>query len=283
MTASTTSHDATASALRAADAAFAALTCPPDPLTLDCTTLTARLGRDVGLPDGAVPLCELRDWMLTHRRAFAARDAIWRDLVARARTGEAGWVIAAVGMAMPALVRLAGGLARGYRGDPADLDAEVLTGFLAALRGAVDLDRPGVYARLCWAGYRAGLAARHADARQVPLTELDRGAASAAPRLPYGHPDLLLAEAVAIRLIDPDEADLISRTRLDHVPVERVAADVGVEPSVLRMRRRRAERRVVRGLTTGLLSGVVSPATRRALAVEADRRAAGRSGEPASP
>jgi hypothetical protein len=57
-------------------------------------------------------------------------------------------VIAAVGMAMPALLRHAAQLATGYRGDRDDVDAEVLTGFLAALRERVDLAKPAPHAAL---------------------------------------------------------------------------------------------------------------------------------------
>jgi hypothetical protein len=189
------SGDWPASALRAADAAFTALTCDPDPLTLDCDTLTASSTADdparggrLGLPAGEVPLRDLRDWMLAHPKRYAARDAIWRELVLRARLGEAAWVVAAVGMAMPALIPCAGRLAAGYRGDPNDLDAEVLTGFLEALRGRLDLTRPGLYARLCWAAYRAGRAARRADDGYLLLDDLDTAVGSRTPQLPYGHP-----------------------------------------------------------------------------------------------
>jgi hypothetical protein len=57
-------------------------------------------------------------WLLKHRAVYAARDAVWRDLVTRERNDGPEWMIATVGMAMPALVRFAGSLARGYRGDP---------------------------------------------------------------------------------------------------------------------------------------------------------------------
>jgi hypothetical protein len=72
------------SALQAADTAFTALTCDPDPLTLDCDAL----GEDLHLPPGKVPLRDLRDWMLAHPAAFAARDAVWRELILRARLDE---------------------------------------------------------------------------------------------------------------------------------------------------------------------------------------------------
>jgi len=56
MTMSDTPHWPT-SALHAADTAFAALTCEPDPLTLDCDSL----GADLHLPPGQLPLPTLRD------------------------------------------------------------------------------------------------------------------------------------------------------------------------------------------------------------------------------
>ncbi|MEV6527208.1 hypothetical protein AB0M43_35280 [Longispora sp. NPDC051575] len=61
---------------------------------------------------------------------------------------------------MPALARCAGRLTAGYRGEVADTDAEILAGYLTDLRGEdLGLTRPAVYARLCWAGRRAGRAA----------------------------------------------------------------------------------------------------------------------------
>ena len=166
-----------------------------------------------------VALPRLRAWMLTHRAAYAARDAVWRDLVTRARSDGPQWVIAAIGMAMPALVRFAGGLARGYRGDPDDLDAEIVTGFLDALR-SVDLDAGRLHARLCWAGFRAGIAARNADNPYLLVGDVEQ-LSGAAPHLPYGHPDLIVARAVAAGVIDRDDADLIVASRLDRTPSSR--------------------------------------------------------------
>ena len=260
------------SALQAAATAYAALTCEPDPLSLDCDSL----GDELGLPAGQVPLPKLREWILAHRDNHAARDAVWRELVGRAHTAGPAWVIAAVGMAMPALISTAGRLARGYRGQPADLDAEILTGFLTALH-RVDPDRPGVYPRLYWAAFRAGVAARHADAPYVPVDDID-AASARAPHLPYGHPDLLLARAVALHLIDEADAELIIHTRLEYQPVEQLANATGTDPAVLRMRRKRAERKVASGVLSGLLTGVVSPDTRAQLAHNAAARSAARTG-----
>ena len=42
---------------------------------------------------------------------------MWRELVVRARRDGPAWVVAAVGVAMPGLRRIAGMLAAGWRGD----------------------------------------------------------------------------------------------------------------------------------------------------------------------
>ncbi len=160
-----TGADWPSSDLDAAAAAFDALTREPDPpLSLDCHTLRPGLG----LPAGSVSLAALRDWMLDHPDAHAARDAVWRHVVTRARQCGGNWLIAAAGLAMPALVGHARSLAVDYRGNPDDLDAAILTGFLTRLR-RVEPRRPAVYASLVYAGWRAGLAVRRQDHRYVPV------------------------------------------------------------------------------------------------------------------
>jgi hypothetical protein len=64
----------------------------------------------------------LRDWLLAHRDNYPARDAVLRELIDRARTLKGDWRIVAVAMAMPALIRLAGGLARP---DPTTPDPQI--------------------------------------------------------------------------------------------------------------------------------------------------------------
>ncbi|TDC58595.1 hypothetical protein E1258_20500 [Micromonospora sp. KC207] len=102
--------------LLAADAAFVARTSDPAPLTLDCDSLPRDIGKHPRLPSGVVALPVLRHWLLKHPGDYGGRDAVWRELVLHARLRGAEWTIAAVGMAMPALVRIAGQLSAGYRG-----------------------------------------------------------------------------------------------------------------------------------------------------------------------
>ena len=140
-------YSAPVDALDAADAAFRLLCAGPRPLSLHASRLAA------GLPDRPVPLDELRELLLHPATSARARNQVWAELVRRARAGDPAWTVGLAGIAMPGLRRTAGSLAAAWRGDPADLQAEVLTGFLAAVR-ALDLDdleSVPLASRLCWA------------------------------------------------------------------------------------------------------------------------------------
>ncbi|MGC5054674.1 hypothetical protein ACLQ2S_24845 [Micromonospora sp. DT48] len=328
-----------ASALRAADKAFAALTVDPAPLTLDCAALTragtpgttgsagagttvsgtrgtadsgtaecgtsvsaggvtaaagcagttagdlgasAPAGIDLDLPFGEVPLPVLRDWLMAHPSAYAARDAVWRELIRRARQGRPEWVIAAVGMAMPALVAMAGSLAAGYHGDPADIDAEILTGFLEGLRGGVDPGRDAPHASLCFAAWRAGRDLRLAQ-REYPLVDdIEHAAESRLPRHPYGHVDLLVYRAEALGVIDGEDVEPYIAIRLARRTPALVAETLDVEVDVLRMRLNRADARLAWALDVGLLTGPLSPRLRDELTRRHDIRAKIRAGRAAA-
>jgi hypothetical protein len=260
--------------LQVADLAFTALTSEPRLLSLDCTELAARLphGSELGLPGGEVLLRDLRQWMKDHPDNYPALNAIWRELVARARELRGEWLIGAIGMAMPGLVRHAGALARDFDGDPADIDAAIVEGFLEALLRRVEVAEPGLYAKLCWAGYRAGHLVRYAEADVDYRDDLDTEAL--APHRPYGHVDLLLARAVALGVVTEDDADLIIDTRLEYQPIEDHARRTGTDPDTLRRRRQRAGQRIADALVQGHLSGPVSEPVRRDLAHKATRRRA---------
>jgi hypothetical protein len=177
--------------LEAVAGAFRLLVTGPQPLALHAGRLAA------GLPDRLVPLDELTVLLLHPSVSTAARNTVWAELVRRARSGSAAWTVGLTGVALPGLRRATASLAAAYRGDPADLETEVLAGFLAALR-ALDpgeLDRIPLASRLTWAAYRAGRALAYSDAawaaRRRDLDESCR-----APARPSGHPDFVLAAAV---------------------------------------------------------------------------------------
>jgi hypothetical protein len=186
---------------------------------------------------------------------------VWAELVRRARGGDPAWVIGLAGVAMPGLRHAASSLAAAYRGDKADLQSEVLAGFLAALR-ALDLDHlesVPLASRLCWAAWRAGRQLARADAgwaaARRSLDDRPDG-----PALPWGHPDLVLAAAVRQQIISPAQADLIARSRLEHVPLARIAAELGISHPAACNRRKRAEKAITDAIAAGYLSGHASDA-----------------------
>jgi hypothetical protein len=82
------------SPLAAADRAFTLLVQPPTHVGFD--------GRGVaGLPDEILPLERLRTLLLASQTSVGVRDAVWRELVIRARRDGPAWVVAAVGIALP--------------------------------------------------------------------------------------------------------------------------------------------------------------------------------------
>jgi hypothetical protein len=227
----------------------------------------APTGIDLELPVGEVPLPELRDWLMAHPSAYAVRDAVWRELIGRARQGKPEWVIAAVGMAMPALVAMAGTFADGYRGDPADIDSEVLTGFLHGLRRGVDPAKDAPHASLCFAAWRAGRELRLAQQDYVLVADIEHAAAeSRLPLQPYGHVDLLVYRAQALGLIDAEDVEPYIEIRLGRRTPGLVAEASCVDVDVLRMRLNRADTRIAWALSAGILTGTPSPEVRAELA-----------------
>ncbi len=125
-----------------------------------------------------VPLGELRALLLHPATSASARNKVWAELIRRARAGEPARVVGLAGVAMPGLRRAAASLSAAWRGDAEDLQAEILTGFLAALRAMDldDLDRVPLASRLCWGG-AAGRA-------QAGLRRRDLDGCPAGPALP---------------------------------------------------------------------------------------------------
>ena len=256
-----------ASPLAAAERAFGVLAEPPAPLALD--------GRAVGhgLPARHIPLDELRHLLLRGSVGYEAKDACWHQIIDHARTWGPAWVVGAVGMALPALVRMAGRLSAGHAGLAEDIEAELLAGFLAGLRTA-DLAGPSPYVRLCWIAWRAALAVRH---REEPAEVVDVAEACGhTPARPYGHPDLILGRAVATGVITAEQRELIEATRLGRELLDEIAARRGVAASVLRMRRVRGEHKLVAALARGDLDPDSAAVTARKR-----RRAAGAGVRPA--
>ncbi|MCP2337481.1 pilin [Actinomadura rupiterrae] len=220
----------------------------------DCLSAGACLP---GLEADGSSLLEVRELLCSPATDNATRDLVWRELVLRARRDGAVWTMVAVGMSLPALRSIAGRLTRGYAaGDPADIDAEVLAGFLTALP-TVDVDRPNVRPRLCEAARRAGMRARQlAEAsacRRLPLNT------SQMPRVPWSHPDFVLADAVAQGVVSDLDAELIGRTRLERRTLAEVAAELGLSTEAAKKRRQRAEPVLCSAIRSGQVRAGLSP------------------------
>ena len=236
-------------ALTEVGTAFGLLTCEPAPLALDVRGID-------GLPQRSLPLGSLRELLVAGIGADAS-DEVWRRLIRRTRDGDPAWTVGAVGVALPGLTGIAVRLARRAPALTADIDSEVLSGFLTALRDD-PLSRPRIWLRMTWAAWRAGLTARAVEEHVELPAEVPVG--SRTPDMPYGHPDLLLDRAVVAGILTRPQADLIGATRLEHVLVEQLAAEAGVGEAAIRKRRRLAERL----LTEAILDGVLTLPARRA-------------------
>lgn len=239
---------------------FTWLVTGPRPLSIDGR-------RFPGLPHRRVALDELRDRLLARRCPQTTRDAVWAHLVMRSRRQGVSWTVGAVGVALPALTSVAAGLTARLAGDPAEVHAEVLRGFLTELP-VIDLRRPRIMLRLRWAAYRSGYAAL-SEALGGP-TPTGLGSRSVPPTSPWGHPDLILARAVAEGVLTPTEADLIGATRLEEMPLADWARAHSVGLKTTYSTRERAERRLAAYLreTTGEI-GTDDPVAHTALATAA--------------
>src|SRR5262249_60691418 len=85
--------------------------------------------------------------------------AVGRDPGVGPRRDGPAWVVAAAGIALPGLRRMAGLLGKGWPGDSSDRDSELLTGFVDRLR-TIDLRETRIAGKLIDAGARAVKTAR---------------------------------------------------------------------------------------------------------------------------
>ena len=84
------------------------------------------------------------------------------------------------------------------------------------------------------------------------------GGWSLPPARPWDHPDYVLARAVRAAVIGPEEALLISATRLDEVRLGTVADHLGVPVTTAASWRRHAEQRVAAAIHAGDLDWVAT-------------------------
>jgi hypothetical protein len=144
-------------------------------------------GEDFGadLPAGPIPLRDLRGLLLAKSTSLETRDAVWRELIRRARNDRPTWLVAAVWMAIPGLRRWTEALAEAFTGDVEDLESEIVEGFLREL-DRVDMAASSLAYRLVRAGHKAGTRLVCAEAAFDGSRWL--AYRSQLPQAPWGHP-----------------------------------------------------------------------------------------------
>jgi DNA-directed RNA polymerase specialized sigma24 family protein len=238
------------------DAKFRYLITGPKPLALH--------GRVIGhgAPKRPIPLQELHG-LLTEYENWPLHDAVMRELIRRANalTGGEPWMVAIAWMLLPALRKASGDLARGFPGDPADLDAEILAGLINAVRTYGPCG-PRIAWHLVDKAQMAARRLRRREARAIlglPPTGNRRalhpawqhpGATDAQPPEPWHDPAFVLQSAVRAGALRQDEADLLTATQLEGRTLREIATDTGVPFSTLRQRHLRARRRLREFLAT---------------------------------
>ncbi len=219
---------------------FDLLVTGPNPLALDGTSLD-------GLPDRAIPLGELKAMLLHPSVSFDVRDAVVDELVARSRAKGGAWTVGLAGVLLPGLRRAVWPLVQSCPGKAADIEAETLAAFLAAV-ARCEPGRARLASRLCWLA-RIG-ADRLLRAEVAERARPGTDPVSAAPRRPWGHPDLVLERAVRAGVIGAADAELIGATRIGDVELAEVANALGISYKACHQRRRRAESALVEWLSS---------------------------------
>jgi hypothetical protein len=228
----------------------------------NCTQLALH-GRTLGhgAPKRPISLEELRR-LLGEYDNWPLHDAVMRELIRRANApGGQAWMVAIAWMLLPALRKAGGELARGFPGDPADLDAEILAGLVSTVRtfGPCGeriawhlVDKAQVHARrLRRHEARAALGLPPAAKKALHPAWQHPGAAHTQPPEPWHDPAYVLESAVRAGALHPDEARLLAVTQLEGRTIREVAAKTGVAYSTLRQRHLRARRRLRQFLEAG--------------------------------
>ncbi|WP_459962285.1 hypothetical protein [Nocardia sp. IFM 10818] len=225
------------SSLMVVRSAFEAISADPVGLPPECV---------IALGGPVASWGRLREALCEPGLSLKSVDTVWVWLVRRARQDSGGQAaLVCAGLAVPMLTRMARRVS-GPRPSH-DADAQVLVAFLAAL-GRVDLDRRGVWPRLRWAawvGARAWVTREAKAAAPTMGVAADEGPLRRRAELvgsaQRGHPELLLAQAVAEGVLTEDAAGLIAATRLGARSLTAVAAEYDIPYKRLEKRRSRAE------------------------------------------
>ena len=189
-------------------------------------------------PDRLISVGELRARLLHPACPYPTRDRVLNTVLHLARNEGEPWLLVLVGLLLPGLRRSARALLLANPGLAADLEAELFTGLLTAIRtGPAVRARPG--AELIWAARRAADRLREAEHAERGVAGL--GELPPAPSHPGGHPDHVLSRAVAAGVFSADDAELIAATRLGQLSLHSAAELRAISYQSAHRRRSRAE------------------------------------------
>ncbi|MFE9785201.1 hypothetical protein ACFYO7_07465 [Nocardia salmonicida] len=196
---------------------------------------------------------QVRDRLRDPALPFAEIDAIWVWLIERSRAHGQDATLVCACLAEPILAKTASRFATASSAQREDIESEILTGFFAHLK-RVDLDRPWVLLRLRWAVYRAAVTAHRQESGVVSVADIgsDLGPIGGHARLMVsqpGHPETVLVQAIAARVITATAAELIAVSRCERRSLTSLADEREESVWALRKRRRRAERRLLAWMT----------------------------------
>jgi hypothetical protein len=217
------------------ESTFQLLCCEPEPLAIHGAQVP-------GFPARVIALTELRSMLLHPSARPSGRDRALEVLVERAQREGGRWTIGLAGVLLPGLRRNVASVCRRCPAVTDDVQADALAGLIEAV-AEFDVTPGRIAGRLVWAA--AGRARRRADRELAGDVRRGELSEAGAPRPPWGHPDLVLVDAVAAGVITTAEAELIGDTRVGGEPVPVWAAARGLADGTVRMRRHRAERRLV--------------------------------------
>jgi hypothetical protein len=201
-----------------------------------------------GMPDKALNMGEVGEILLDPMTSPSVRDGVWRILVTNFRgTEDEAWAVICFGIARPGLVRAVN---RARRICPEmqleDLESEALNIFVEMI-GKMNIAKPRLCSRICQEiSSRVRTLAR--DHLRDIKTAVRVGFESRIPPRPFGHVDLVLANAVVEGIITPFEAEMIASTRIEHRDMTRLAEQSGTSRVDIHLLRKKAEYRLTEWL-----------------------------------
>lgn len=232
------SHATRSTPLGAVRAAFRTLAEMDPPLTIDGWKLSA------DLPSRHMRLDELYELTRKQSTEQSIKDAIWSEIVRLSQSIRQPWALVATGFMAPALHSVTQRILIHRGGDRADVEADILVGFIEALY-IIDPSMRGLAYHL-----KQVACQRAISTYQAPVQHINQ---SKAPRpVPLtnrpGHPDLVLAQAVEDKALTVIEAELIGRTRLEGTDLLAVGRDLDLPQDQCLPRREYAEAQLLRYL-----------------------------------